>query len=364
MMGDGSALRFEFRPYRRPFLHPLQTSHGEWCDREGILLRLTNGCGQVGFGEIAPVPWFGSESLDDAMQFCDQLSANLPLDAIFSIPDHLPACQFGFESAWEMLEQKAEGRGQKVKGREDGEDKEVRETDSSPPSPSSSPPTFPYSGLLPAGEAALSAWKPLWEGGYRTFKWKIGVYSHEIDEILDQFILTLPSVKLRLDANGGLSYTNAETWLRVCYEINAACFRKRCGFMIEFLEQPLLPDQFDAMLQLAGRFSTPIALDESVATLAQLQNCYARGWRDVFVIKPAIAGSPSRLRQFFQNHPIDAVFSSVFETAIGQQAGLRLAGELMQNQRAVGYGVNQWFSELHPLSARNPDLLWQHLCNC
>jgi len=49
-----------------------------------------------------------------------------------------------------------------------------------------------------------------------------------------------------------------------------------------------------------------------------------------FVIKAAIAGSPSRLRQFCREHEIDAVFSSVFETAIGTQAALKLAVELSQ----------------------------------
>jgi len=36
---------------------------------------------------------------------------------------------------------------------------------------------------------------------------------------------------------------------------------------IEFLEQPLPVAQFDAMLELSDRYSTQLALDESVATL-------------------------------------------------------------------------------------------------
>jgi O-succinylbenzoate synthase len=382
MLGNGSELRFEFRSYGRPFTRPLLTNHGEWHDREGILLRLTGRSGQVGFGEIAPVPWFGSETLAEALEFCDRLPTTLSPATIFSIPDRLPTCQFGFESAWEMLEGKAEakGKGKREKAEEWGAKDGERRTEFHPPSPIPHPPfspapapiphppslpLLPNSGLLPAGEAALSAWESLWEKGYRTFKWKIGVYpSSDEEQILAQLSLILPFVKLRLDANGGLSHEAAQTWLRTCDSVNAAFLRQQCNFTIEFLEQPLPPDQLDAMLQLAEGFSTPIALDESVATLAQLQDCYARGWRDVVVIKPAIAGFPSRLRRFLQEHSIDAVFSSVFETAIGQQAGLGLAGELMQNRRAVGYGVNQWFSEWHPLSAIDPELLWQHLLTC
>jgi len=63
--------------------------------------------------------------------------------------------------------------------------------------------------------------------------------------------------------------------------------------------------QFDAMLELSDRYSTQLALDESVATLDQLQASYQQVGED-FVIKAAIAGSPSR--QFCREHEIDAVF--------------------------------------------------------
>jgi hypothetical protein len=62
------------------------------------------------------------------------------------------------------------------------------------------------------------------------------------------------------------------------------------------------------MLEMNTQYSTPIALDESVATLDQLEACYQRGWRGIFVIKVAIAGSPKRLRQLCQEHEIDMVF--------------------------------------------------------
>ncbi len=102
--------------------------------------------------------------------------------------------------------------------------------------------------------------------------------------IFDRLIRILPAeAKLRLDANGGLSWEEAIEWLEICDRSN----------VIEFIEQPLSPQYLDLMLELSDRFSTPIALDESVATLPQLEECYHRGWRGIFVIKAAIAGSPS-----------------------------------------------------------------------
>ncbi len=312
-----SAYQFEFRPYRRPFKRVLSTSHGNWDIREGIILRLTDETGRIGWGEIAPIPWFGSETLEQALDFCRQLPPQITATDIFSIPAALPACQFGFESAWEW-----------------GDRENI-------PNPKSK---IAFSCLLPTGEAALQSWQTPWNQGHRTFKWKIGVTAIEEEfKLFNQLMQTLPqSVQLRLDANGGLSLQEAERWLRVSDDMGK----------IEFLEQPLPPEQFDAMLEMSDRYSTPIALDESVATVNQLEDCYQRGWRGIFVIKAAIAGSPKRLRQFCQEREIDMVFSSVFESAIAKQAALQLAAELARRDaesglylRAVGFGVNHWFDE-------------------
>jgi O-succinylbenzoate synthase len=302
--------RFEFRPYRQRFKQSLVTSHGIWEIRDGIILRLIDETERVGWGEIAPISWFGSETLEQALDFCHQLPNQITDETIFSIPDELPACQFGFESAREW--------GSRV------------------------PHSLTYSGLLPAGESSLQAWQLLWRQGYSTFKWKIGVYP--IQEELEVFkSLTHafpPSAKLRLDANGGLSYEEAHLWLWTCDNVNV---NQELSLEVEFIEQPLSVNQFAAMLELSKCYATAIALDESVATLNQLIACYQKGWREIFVIKPGILGSPSRLRQLCQQHDIDIVFSSVFETAIGRQAALQLAAELSQRNRAVGFGINHFF---------------------
>ena len=79
------------------------------------------------------------------------------------------------------------------------------------------------------------------------------------------------------------------------------------------------------MRELSNLYSTPIALDESITNLQQLESCFQQCWEGIFVIKPGIFGSPSRLREFCKKHQIDVVFSSVFETEIGRKAALQLA---------------------------------------
>ena len=347
--------QFNFRPYHRRFKQPLQTSHGIWDVREGIILRLSDETGRVGWGEIAPIPWFGSETFEQAWEFCQQLPPKITIADILSIPAELPACQFGFESAWEQGSRGAGEAGGAGEAEGDGEKSPITHyplpTSQSkiqnrstalrqaqePRSRRSPKSKIPYSCLLPTGKAALQAWQTSWNRGHRTFKWKIGVavIADEL-EVFDQLIQSLPqSVQLRLDANGGLTQQEAHHWLKVCDQVGR----------VEFLEQPLPPKQFNVMLEMCDRYSTPIALDESVATLDQLEECYQRGWGGIFVIKAAIAGSPKRLRQFCQTHDIDTVFSSVFETAIAKQAALQLAAELSRQPRAVGFGVNCWFDE-------------------
>lgn len=316
----------QFRCCDRPIQPPVETHHGQWAIRQSIILRLSNDTGQVGFGEIAPLDWFGSETWEEAWQFCQQLPTTLNSDRLFTLPDTLPACQFGFESAWEMLQSRP-----------------------LPPLPES----LPLSGLLPAGPKAITCCKSLFQQGFRTFKWKIAVFPW-VEElaILQQLLQQLPAhTCLRLDANGGLDQKSANRWIE-------ACDPQR----VEFLEQPFPPSEFEALQELSRSSPIAIALDESVATLEQLISCYQRGWQGIFVIKPAIAGSPQRLRQFCRQHPMDLVFSSVFEGAIARQAALRLAQELGNPRRALGFGINHWLgSRPDADSLQEFEQLWQQL---
>ncbi len=310
--------QFQFKLYHRPFKQPLMTHHGVWAVREGIILRLSDASGRVGWGEIAPIAAFGSESLEDALALCRSLSGEVTWKAIEQISSDFPACQFGFESAWEGLQ-----RSSLICTRT-----------------ANQPET---SVLLPTGMGALETWRIPWQRGARTFKWKIGVGAIASElALFQQLITALPDgTRLRLDANGGLNEQQACQWLERCDAVS-----KCNGVEVEFLEQPLPPHQFDQMLRLSQQFHTPIALDESVANLTQLQRCYQQGWRGIFVIKAAIMGSPQQLRQFCQQHPIDIVWSSVFETAIARTYIQHdLIPSIPTKERAIGFGVDHWFAD-------------------
>ena len=296
-------MKFKFEIYQRHFKQPLRTSHGVWRIREGIIITLDS-AGISSKGEIAPLPWFGSETLSEALNFCQQLKEEISIKDIAAIPDCLPACQFAFESAWLGLSDRS--------SEDDFSD-------------------LNYCYLLPAGEKALSAWHL--HQAATTFKWKIGVYPLATEiEILKQLVDSLPpTVKLRLDANGGLDLSQAEKLLQVTDTLDA----------IAFVEQPLKSDRLTDMMQLAQSHSTLLALDESVASYTQLQAAYERGWQGVYVIKAPLMGFPTRLKQFC-SADVDIVFSSVFETEVGRTAVLKLAREL-NHPRAVGFGVESFY---------------------
>ncbi|MEN9223129.1 MAG: o-succinylbenzoate synthase, partial [Thermostichus sp. BF3_bins_97] len=307
---------FEFRPYQRPFRHPLRTHHGLWSIREGILIRLIDlETGRHGYGEIAPIPWFGSETLEQALQFCQQLPRQISQIHLLGIPEELPACQFGFESAGLACQ-----------------DPDYFSRDLS---------MLSFCGLL--GATAH-------EGSPRVYKWKIGVDPieqelHRLTQLLEQ----LPQgSRLRLDANGGLTLPEAQRWLAACDRIN-----QTPQTMIEFIEQPLPPEQHSQLVQLSQEYQTPIALDESVAQLKQFKRLHQSGWTGILVVKPALIGSCLALQDHLNEHPeLDLVFSSALETPIGAWHGLAWAGSLQPKTarpRALGWGVGGLFSEWDPI---------------
>ncbi|MBE9111083.1 o-succinylbenzoate synthase [Nodosilinea sp. LEGE 07298] len=325
------------RPYQRRFVTPLHTAHGLWTWREGLLVRLRDNSGRVGYGEIAPIPWFGSETLEDALTFCNAQGGEWRAE---TIPDRLSATQFGLGCALAELAEEGCSVEQELA------------------IPADSFANGDLCGLLPAGETALDLASQRLAQGHRTLKWKIGV--HPIGgEIrwLKQLVETLPSnIRLRLDANGGLSIDQAEQWLAACDRINAT----PQSAAIEHLEQPLPPDQIEAMKALGRRYRTAIALDESVATLAQLEACWAEGWRGVFVVKPAIAGSPQRLQAFCHTHCPQLVFSSAFETVVGRQAALAVASHCSSAPApALGFGTQGYFVD--DWDTFTPAELWDQL---
>jgi O-succinylbenzoate synthase len=301
--------RFDFRRYSLAFSHPVRTAGGTWALREGVYVRVERADGGAGFGEAAPVPGFGRESVGEIEAACRAIGDRVEGDAVSRLPAGLATLRNALACAL---------------GAVPGEARHA---------------SLGVAALLPAGRAALGDAPPKADAGFRTFKWKVGVGAAE-DEmaILDDLLGALPGgARIRLDANGAWDRRTAGRWLG--YSSDRP---------IEFVEQPLAPDSRgieDSLSGLAADYPVPIALDESIADEADVRHWLDRGWGGYFVIKPSLLGDCAGALALLAAAHARVVFSSALETGMGAQAALRTAFAWTGKAHALGFGVWPLFSD-------------------
>ncbi|MFT3829149.1 MAG: o-succinylbenzoate synthase [Opitutaceae bacterium] len=302
-------VHFEYRVYRAQFRQPLATAHGVWREREGVILQLTAEDGRTALGEIAPLPAWGSESLDEALAFCAAAPAVIDEVFVHTIPTTRPCCRFAVETAWAALYRPAV-------------ESPARE--------------LSIAALLPAGAGAIDAAARAAKRGFKVMKWKVGVGTAASElSLLPHLLERLPrGGRLRLDANASWDLATARDWFKACE-----------GHPVEFIEQPFPVGREQPVLQFANEFSTPIALDETIAKPDDLRRWLDFGWPGLYVIKPSLAGSPSHLLDLLRRYEAEAVFSSAFETAVGARAALLLAARAELHGRAIGFGTIGCFAD-------------------
>lgn len=303
-------VEFEFKAYRRPFSREYRTASDSLRNRSGIIIRLRNEDNQIGFGEVAPVESFATESFVSAVTMCTQLTGEIEYENEICKLERFPCLRFGLDFAFSTI----------------GED-ELRPPVSNP---------WPVCGLVhDIGD--LDGIEQLVGEGYRCLKFKIGKdrFSAErlaLDRVID---VTGDSMNLRLDANGSLDLKSCREWLSAAAELP-----------VEYLEQPLRKGEEDTMRKLGNDYPTSIALDESVRSVDDLKRWNDVHWPGVYVIKPSLSGGYRSLIAELQTcEPESLVFSSSLETMIGSTASLSVALETGRNDRALGFGVDTLFSD-------------------
>jgi len=307
--------RLQFRRYRLPLRVAVRTAHGLWSEREGVVVRLENEVGAAGFGEAAPIPWFGTETADEVAAACAELGGSVDVERIASVPPRLGCLRNALAAARREISGEVKPRG---------------ESDAS---------YLAVAALLPAGRAASAEIAAKADAGFRTFKWKVGV-GDVADELawLDDVCAELPDgAKLRLDANGAWDRRRAERWLERCAERP-----------VEFVEQPIAREARgaeDLLRGLAADYPTPIALDESLVSEGDVERWIGAGWPGIFVVKPTLIGNVEAVIARLAAAKAKAVFSSALETAVGARAALRWAFAWPGERRALGFGVWPLFAD-------------------
>ncbi|MCG3864132.1 MULTISPECIES: o-succinylbenzoate synthase [unclassified Photobacterium] len=297
--------------------------------REGFVVELSLG-DKVGVGEVAPLPEFSHETVEQALEQIKQLLELWLQGQEIDIDDAYPSVAFGLSCAMAEL-----------------------------------------AGELPL--AANYAVAPLCSGdpdelierlntanGDKVAKIKVGMYEAVRDGIVaNMFIEAIPGIHLRLDANRKWTPLKAQQFAKYVKPEN------RQG--IAFLEEPCIKPQ-DSLL-FAEQTGINIAWDETVRD--PHFEVKAQPGVAAIIIKPTLTGSLARcieLVEQAQAAGLTAVISSSLESSLGLNQLARLAQWKTPNvipgldtmQLFKAQLVTPWpDSELPMISLAELDLVWQ-----
>src|SRR6202034_4524004 len=99
------------------------------------------------------------------------------------------------------------------------------------------------------------------------------------------------------------------------------------GLGLVYVEQPLAPGELAASARVAERLETPVVLDESISTLAELELAASLGALDGLSVKPARVGGPLAARELLAccvELGISACIGGMLESGIGRAAAIAL----------------------------------------
>ena len=273
--------------------------------RQGLLLWLEKD-GRTGQGDCAPLPGFSAETREQAahslVECAQWLSVQPDIECIQEVgllkamgKQSIPSSVvFAVESVVEQLlsdDDAAEGK------------------------------TVPVCRLLAGSHGDILRAAGQLDKETRLVKIKVA-RQHLADEIklVQRLDAVLPGkVKIRLDGNRGWSLEEALTFAQgIPYQ------------RIRFIEEPLT--NADKLPVYASNGGLPVALDESLQGTYNLPEYFAG--LTALVVKPTLAGGLHRCRQladFAQQHNLELVISSSYESPAGIGTLARLASQVAPN---------------------------------
>ena len=306
------------RPLNLHFAQPLRTARGEFSERASIILELIDTEGLAGYGEAAPWPGFGSETVAEARGILNDAAALLEgaalqpgewPDAIATRFHRAPASRAALEGAlWDLAARRAGiPLAHQLAAGLGGLAGTVLER-------------VQVSALLMAGapDALHDEARRVSAAGYRAAKLKLGAsLAEDVARVRAAREGLGPDVALRGDANGAWSERMA---------------REACDalapFGLAYIEQPLPAGEIDGMARLRRDAPVRIAADESVATAAGARRLLEAGAADVLVLKPSMLGGPAQalgIAASARRAGCEVVFSHTFESAVGARQVLHCA---------------------------------------
>jgi O-succinylbenzoate synthase len=267
----------ELRIVRLPLVRPFAAAHGRTVSREVLLVRVLGPDGE-GWGECAAdvVPTYWHETMASVWADLTASAGAAPAG---------PMARAAVEMALLDLQLRVEGRSLAAH----------------------------LGGTAAAVAVAVTAGfeddpRELVAAGYRAIKVKITP---------ERCPIPRGDVAVSVDANGSL---DAERDGRLLHDLDAAG--------LAHIEQPLPPDGFAAHAALARTLQTPIALDESIATVSDARLAIGAGAARILCVKASRLGgidAAVRVHEACRSAGIDAKVGGMLETGIGRAAALALA---------------------------------------
>jgi O-succinylbenzoate synthase len=295
--------------------------------REGYILSLTDELGNTGLGECSPLPEFSSELLEQSYKDLNDLKSKLynvqftdKLFAIgnqFSVYNLSPSVHFAFEQAMLSLLINR-NRSKNILHENFGElNSEININ------------TVISIDTLENIETRI---REKIKDGYNKFKVKIGRNKFEDDYELIKRIREKfgNGINIKLDASGKWNLEAAKNYLQ-----------RLSVFNIQYIEEPC--SGFNTLCMLAHNSPIPIAVDESIRSIANAISVINDSNIKFIVLKPMILGgiiSSFQLIKTAEGKNKSVVISSSFESAIGKSALVLLAACTNHNI-AHGLGTSE-----------------------
>ncbi len=319
--------------YSLPLTTPIMVKKTSLNSRPGLVLQFINEKNQTGFGEIAPLPGFNREHLEDAISELKRIGSSILKqeidDSLFEHSEKFqrwlngvkisPSVRFGIEMGLVNLQAASHQL-------------QLYELFSS-----TIPAQIEVNALLDENTFDIGpTTQKLMAEGYRTIKLKVGrnKLEDEIKRVKQLREAGGEKLKIRLDANQAWSLSEAVRFGEAVRDIG-----------IEYIEEPLCDRT--ALSTFYQQCGVPVALDESLSTI----DIEYYGWESgikAIVLKPMIIGGFAktiRIIKSAQGAGIYPVFSSAFESGLTLSFLAQLAAVFSPHECAAGLDTFKWLKE-------------------
>ena len=287
---------------------PLVTSHATITLRRVIILAARTSDGEIAVSESAPLPEFGTESFDAAMESVRALCARGSFPAL---PENTrdttewirevgissresPTVAFAVDcSLTELIAKRQNVHPAKLLSAYPFDEMRVN-------------------ALLSGStiEEVVESARQAAASGYDTAKIKVGTRAiAEDSELVKRLRQELPALGLRADANG------AWTLVEAC-----AFGHDVEQYDLEYLEDPVRELNVEELVALQETCPVPIALDRFARRAEDVQRILDRDLCDVLVLKPSTIGTLSELAALSllaRQQDVKVVISSLLESSVG-----------------------------------------------